>query len=101
MLTKEDNDLICRIGPGTPMGNVFRRYWHPVCLAEQLPHNDCDPLALKLLGQNFVAFRNTEGQLGLLDEGCMHRGTSLALGRVEHCGIRCIYHGWKYAVDGS
>ena len=101
MLIKEDNDLICRTGPGTPMGNVFRRYWHPICLTAQLPHNDCDPLALKLLGQSFVAFRDTTGKVGLLDERCLHRGTSLALGRVEKCGIRCIYHGWKFDVDGA
>lgn len=100
-MRKEDNERICRIGSGTPMGEVFRRYWVPICLTSQLPTPASAPMAQTLLGENFVVFRNTEGKVGVLDELCMHRGASLALGRVEDCGIRCIYHGWKFGVDGE
>ena len=100
MLTKEDNALICRVGPGTPMGDVMRRYWHPVCASAQLPEPDAAPLRVRLLGEDFVAFRDSAGRVGMLDELCMHRGASLALGRVEEGGLRCIYHGWKFSVDG-
>lgn len=101
MLTSEDNDLICRVGPGTPMGNVMRSYWHPVCTSAQLPEPDAPPLRVRLLGEDFVAFRDSAGRVGMLDELCMHRGASLALGRVEEGGLRCIYHGWKFSVDGA
>ena len=101
MLTREDNTLICRVGPGTPMGAVMRRYWHPVCTSAQLPAPDCAPLRVRLLGEDFVAFRDTGGRVGVLDELCMHRGASLALGRVEEGGLRCLYHGWKFSVDGA
>jgi phenylpropionate dioxygenase-like ring-hydroxylating dioxygenase large terminal subunit len=101
MLTTEDNALICRVGPGTPMGDVMRRYWHPVCTSAQLPEPDAPPLRLRLLGEDFVAFRDSSGRVGMLDELCMHRGASLALGRVEEGGLRCIYHGWKFSVDGN
>jgi len=101
MLSREANERLCRVGPGTPMGNVLRRYWTPVCTSAQLPRPDCDPLLARLMGQNFVVFRDTLGRVGVLDELCMHRGASLALGRVEDCGIRCIYHGWKFGVDGA
>jgi phthalate 4,5-dioxygenase oxygenase subunit len=100
MLSREDNELICRVGPGTPMGAVFRRYWVPACLSSQLPKKDSDPLRLRLLGESLVAFRDSNGAVGLLDELCPHRRASLALGRVEECGIRCLYHGWKFGVDG-
>jgi phenylpropionate dioxygenase-like ring-hydroxylating dioxygenase large terminal subunit len=82
------------------MGAVFRRYWLPVCTSDQLPKRDSDPLRVRLVGENLVAFRDTRGQVGLLQEACPHRGASLALGRVEECGIRCLYHGWKFGVDG-
>jgi phthalate 4,5-dioxygenase oxygenase subunit len=101
MLTREENDRLCRIGPGTPMGTMFRRFWLPICTADRLPHPGCAPLAERLLGEDFVVFRNGNGQVGVLDELCMHRGASLALGRVEDCGIRCIYHGWKFGNDGE
>jgi phthalate 4,5-dioxygenase len=101
MLTREENELICRVGPGTPMGQTMRRYWLPACASAQIPERDSDPLRVRLLGENFVAFRDTNGQVGVLDELCMHRGASLALGRVEDCGIRCLYHGWKFGVDGT
>jgi phthalate 4,5-dioxygenase len=101
MLSPEDNELLCRVGPGTPMGKAMRRYWHPIALSTQLPRPDCAPLRTRLLGQDFVAFRDTAGKVGVLDEYCMHRGVSLAVARVEEGGIRCLYHGWKFAVDGT
>ena len=101
MLTAEENEVLCRVGPGTPMGTVLRRYWTPAFQLGDLPAPDCPPVRVTILGENFVAFRDTTGRLGFLDELCSHRGASLALGRVEDCGIRCLYHGWKYAVDGT
>ena len=83
------------------MGVAARRYWIPATLSSDLPQPDCDPIRVELLGETFVAFRDTEGKIGFLDEACCHRGASLTLGRVEGCGIRCIYHGWKFAVDGT
>jgi phenylpropionate dioxygenase-like ring-hydroxylating dioxygenase large terminal subunit len=100
MLNRQDNELICRVGPGTPMGEMMRRYWHPVCTSAQL-ERDAKPLRVRLLGEDFVAFRDTEGRVGVFEELCMHRGASLALGRVEEGGLRCLYHGWKFAVDGT
>jgi phenylpropionate dioxygenase-like ring-hydroxylating dioxygenase large terminal subunit len=101
MLSREDNELMCRVGPGTGMGVAMRRYWLPALEAAELPHPDCDPKHVELLGEHFVAFRDTNGNVGVLDEHCCHRGASLLLGRVEECGIRCLYHGWKFAVDGT
>jgi phthalate 4,5-dioxygenase len=101
MLNHQDNEILCRIGPDTPGGNLMRRFWHPVCTSAQLPEPDCAPLRVRLLGENYVAFRDTEGKVGFLDELCMHRGASLALGRVEEGGIRCLYHGWKFSASGS
>jgi phthalate 4,5-dioxygenase len=101
MLTAEENEVLCRVGPGTPMGKVLRRYWTPAFQLGDLPAPDCPPVRVTVLGENFVAFRDTNGRLGFLDELCCHRGASLTLGRVEECGIRCLYHGWKYAVDGT
>jgi phthalate 4,5-dioxygenase len=101
MLSQADNELLCRVGPGTPMGNMMRRYWHPVCTSAQLPVNDSVPLRVRLLGEDYVAFRDSDGKVGMLDELCMHRGASLALGRVEEGGIRCLYHGWKFNVKGD
>jgi len=100
MLNREDNALICRVGPGTPMGTMMRRYWHPVCTSAQL-ERDAAPLRVRLLGEDFVAFRDSEGRAGVMEELCMHRGASLALGRVEEGGIRCLYHGWKFDVTGN
>src|SRR5579883_448956 len=101
MLSREENELLTRVGPGTPMGNVLRRYWLPAVLAEDLPAPDCPPVRVKLLGEELVAFRDTNGRVGLLDEYCPHRLTSLFLGRNEECGLRCVYHGWKFDVDGN
>jgi phthalate 4,5-dioxygenase len=101
MLSKENSELICRVGAGTAMGTALRRFWLPALLSEELPAPDCDPRRVQLLGEDFIAFRDSEGKVGLLDEYCCHRSASLALGRVEAGGIRCIYHGWKFAVDGT
>lgn len=100
-MRKEDNELLVRVGPGTAMGQVFRSYWSPIADAKQLANKDSDPLRVRFCGENYVAFRDSDGTLGLLDELCPHRGASLALGRVEECGIRCLYHGWKFAADGQ
>jgi len=99
-MRKEDNERLCRVGPDTPMGQVFRRYWTPIALASQIDRPDGDPVRVRFCGEDYVLFRDTEGRLGLLDELCPHRGVSLALGRVEDCGIRCLYHGWKFDVEG-
>lgn len=101
MLSREDNELMCRVGPDTAMGKAMRRFWLPACTSAELPEPDGDPLHIELLGENFVAFRDSNGNVGLLDEHCCHRGASLTVGRVEGCGIRCIYHGWLFAADGT
>jgi len=101
MLKREENELITRIGPGTPMGDVMRRYWMPVGLAQELPHPDSDPIRVRLLGENLVAFRDSNGQVGLVAENCPHRGASLFFGRNEDCGLRCVYHGWKFDAEGN
>jgi len=101
MLKREENERITRIGPGTPMGNVMRRYWMPVGLASELPEPDCPPIRVRLLGENLVAFRDSNGQPGLLAENCPHRGASLFFGRNEECGLRCVYHGWKFDTTGQ
>jgi phenylpropionate dioxygenase-like ring-hydroxylating dioxygenase large terminal subunit len=101
MLTQEKNDLLTQTGPGTPMGDVFRCYWIPALLAEELPEPDCPPVRVELLSEKLIAFRDTEGRLGLLDEFCAHRRVSLWFGRNEDKGLRCPYHGWKYDVTGQ
>lgn len=101
MLSKSDNELICRVGSDTPMGKAFRHYWLPVMLSSELPEADGKPFPVEVCGERIVVFRDSNGTIGALDEFCRHRGASLLLGRVENCGIRCIYHGWKFAVDGT
>jgi phthalate 4,5-dioxygenase oxygenase subunit len=101
MLTREENELITRVGPDAPMGKMLRRYWIPACLSQEIPEPDGTPLRVRLLGENLVAFRDTSGRIGLLAEHCPHRGASLVLGRNEESGIRCIYHGWKMDVEGN
>src|SRR6267142_1336913 len=100
MLARDDNERVTRVGPGTPMGATMRRYWLPALLAWELPEPDCPPVRVKLLGEELVAFRDSRGRVGLLDERCPHRQASLFLGRNEECGLRCVYHGWKFDVDG-
>ena len=100
MLTAQQNELLTRVGPGTPMGETLRRYWVPAMLDWELPEPDCPPVRLRLLGEDLVAFRDTSGRVGVLDEYCPHRLTSLWLGRNEENGLRCVYHGWKFDVTG-
>lgn len=97
----EQNELLTLTGPGTAMGDLFRRYWIPALLSEELPEPDCSPVRVKLLSERMIAFRDSSGKLGLTDEFCAHRGVSLWFGRVEEDGIRCPYHGWKYDVTGQ
>jgi len=101
MITAKQNDDLTRTGLGTLMGDLFRRYWLPALHASELPAPDCPPVRVKLLSENLIAFRDTLGRLGLIDEFCAHRGVSLWFGRNEECGLRCPYHGWKYDVSGQ
>jgi phthalate 4,5-dioxygenase len=101
MLSREENELLTRTSPGTPMGELIRRYWIPALLSEEIPAADCPPVRARLLGEHLVAFRDSQGRIGLIDEFCSHRGTSLFYGRNEECGLRCVYHGWKYDVNGN
>jgi len=100
-LTREENELLCRVGPGTPMGEMIRRFWVPVCLSEELPEPDCDPIRIRIVGEDLVAFRDSAGNVGLVEEHCPHRGASLFFGRNEEGGLRCLYHGWKMDVAGN
>jgi phthalate 4,5-dioxygenase oxygenase subunit len=100
MLTREENELLCRVGPETPMGKMMRRYWIPAALSTELEAGGA-PRRTRLLGEDLVAFRSPDGTVGVLDENCPHRGASLVLARNEDCGLRCIYHGWKMAADGQ
>ncbi|HEX5140293.1 MAG TPA: Rieske 2Fe-2S domain-containing protein, partial [Dehalococcoidia bacterium] len=100
MLMQEDNELLTRVGPGTPMGTMMRRYWVPALLSWELPEPDCPPVELRLLGEDLVAFRQTDGRIGVVDTRCPHRSASLFWGRVEEQGLRCVYHGWKFDIEG-
>ena len=101
MLPPKENELITRVGQGSPMGDTMRRYWIPACLASEIAEPDCPPVRVRLLGEDLVAFRDSDGRIGLLDEFCAHRRVSLFFGRNEECGLRCVYHGWKYDVEGN
>src|ERR1700757_436903 len=101
MLSRDDNELLTRTGPGTPMGKLMRRYWIPALFCDQLAEPDGPPVRVKLLGEKLVAFRDTQGRAGLIDERCPHRTASLFFGRNEECGLRCVYHGWKFDVEGN
>ncbi|GAC1319660.1 MAG: Rieske 2Fe-2S domain-containing protein [Chloroflexota bacterium] len=100
MLNAADNEMLTRVGPGTAMGTYLRRYWTPALPADALPGPDCDPVELRLMGQDLVAFRDSHGRIGILEALCPHRQAPLYYGRNEDCGLRCIYHGWKFDVDG-
>lgn len=100
MLSREDNERITRVGQGTPMGATLRRYWLPALLARELPEPDGAPVRVRLLGEDLIAFRDTRGRVGLLEEFCPHRRASLFFGRNEDCGLRCVYHGWKFDAEG-
>ncbi len=101
MLRKDINDLLTQAGPTTPMGELFRQYWIPALLAEELPENDCAPVRVKLLSERMIAFRDSDGRYGLIDEFCAHRGVSLWFGKTGNGGLRCAYHGWKFDVTGQ
>jgi phthalate 4,5-dioxygenase len=101
MLSAENNELVTRTGPETPMGRLFRRYWIPALLADELPEKDCAPVRLKVLSERLLAWRDSQGRYALTDEFCAHRGVSLWFGRNEENGLRCPYHGWKYDHTGQ
>jgi phenylpropionate dioxygenase-like ring-hydroxylating dioxygenase large terminal subunit len=100
MLTKEQNELLTRVGPGTALGELMRRYWIPACLSWELAEPDCPPITIKLLGEELVAFRDTSGKPGVVGARCAHRRAHLFWGRNEENGIRCVYHGWKFDCEG-
>ena len=100
MLSKQQNDFICKVGRGTPMGELMRQYWIPALLSSELPEPDGRPVRLRLLGEDLVAFRDTTGRVGIMAHNCPHRGASLFFGRNEEEGLRCVYHGWKFDVSG-
>ena len=100
MLSRDDNERLVRVGKGTPLGELFRLYWIPFLPSKDLV-KDGQPKRIRLLGEDLVAFRDTEGRAGLVDQACPHRGAPLIFGRNEDCGLRCVYHGWKFDVAGA
>ena len=100
MLSREDNELLVRVGPGTAMGNLFRRFWTPIMLAGEVGGPDSAPVRVDILGEKLVAFRDSSGTIGLFDAYCPHRRANLFWGRNEEHGLRCVYHGWKFDVAG-
>jgi nitrite reductase/ring-hydroxylating ferredoxin subunit len=101
MLSREENELLTRVGPGTAMGATLRRYWLPALLTEEVPTPDCPPVRVRLVGEDLIAFRDTSGQVGLLGAYCPHRRAPLFFGRNEEHGLRCMYHGWKFDRAGA
>ena len=101
MLTAEQNETLTRVGPGTPMGSLMREYWVPAAASSELPEPGCDPVRVMLLGEKLIAFRDSSGKVGLVDSVCPHRGASLFFARNEECGLRCVYHGWKFDTSGT
>jgi phenylpropionate dioxygenase-like ring-hydroxylating dioxygenase large terminal subunit len=101
MLTPEENARLTRVGPGTPMGTLMRRYWQPALLSEELLEADGAPVRVRILGEDLVAFRDTNGDVGLIDAFCPHRRAPMFFGRNEECGLRCVYHGWKFDKNGT
>jgi phthalate 4,5-dioxygenase len=97
----EENDLLCRVEGNAPMGQIMRRHWIAACLSEEVADPDGAPIQVRLLGENLVVFRDSAGRLGVLDEYCAHRRASLVFARNEDCGLRCLYHGWKFDVEGN
>src|SRR5262249_60290899 len=98
---REDTARLPRVGPGTPMGELMRRYWIPAGFSHQIEKPDSPPVRVKLMGERLVMFRDSKGRIGLIGEQCPHRTASLFFGRNEECGLRCVYHGWKFDVDGN
>jgi len=101
VLRAEDNEILTRVGPGTLMGSLLRRYWTPACLSAEIPSPGSPPARVRLLGENLIAFRDTRGRIGLVQQNCPHRGASLYFGRNEDAALRCVYHGWAFDVDGT
>src|SRR4051812_48740507 len=101
MLTPDQNQLLCRVEGAAPMGGIMRRHWLTVCMSEEVAEPDGKPVRSRLLGEDLVVFRDSENRLGVLGEHCPHRRASLAFGRNEECGLRCLYHGWKMDVEGN
>ena len=100
-MTREENGLLCRVEGAAPMGQLMRRHWMPVCLSDEIAERDGAPVKARLLGEDLVVFRDTNGRVGVLHERCPHRNASLVFGRNEECGLRCLYHGWKFDVEGN
>ncbi|QUN25718.1 Rieske 2Fe-2S domain-containing protein [Cupriavidus sp. KK10] len=101
MMTKEENDLLCRVEGDAPMGQLMRRHWTPVCLLEEVTEPDGAPVKARVFGEDLVVFRDSDGRVGVMDEYCPHRRASLVFGRNEDGGLRCLYHGWKMDVEGN
>ncbi|MEK7217408.1 MAG: Rieske 2Fe-2S domain-containing protein, partial [Chloroflexota bacterium] len=101
MLSKRENELLTRVGPGTPMGALMRRYWHPVAASQELDASPFRTKEVRVLGEDLVLYRDRSGQLGLVDRWCSHRRVNLAYGVVEQDGLRCQYHGWKFDHSGA
>ncbi len=101
MLSKSDNEVLCRVGPGSYMGDLYRQYWFPGMPSYELPAPDSPPKRVRFLGEDLVAFRDSNGDVGLVAQSCPHRGASLFFGRNEEAGLRCVYHGWKFDVSGA
>jgi len=96
-----DNEFLTQSGPGTPMGNLLRRFWMPALLSEELPERDGPPKKIRILGEDLLAFRQTDGRVGIVEPHCPHRGANLYFGRNEECGLRCAFHGWKFDIAGN
>jgi phthalate 4,5-dioxygenase oxygenase subunit len=101
MLSAQDNQILCRVGPGTLMGDLMRQYWIPALMTGEVPEPDCPPVRLRLLGEDLIGFRTTSGDVGIIQNACPHRGASLFFGRNEEDGLRCVYHGWKFDITGA
>lgn len=100
-MTKDENEYLTRVGPGTAMGNLVRRFWMPVLLEHEVPGPNEAPVRVRVVGENFLVWRDVQGGIGLFEEYCMHRRVSLSLARCEGDGLRCIFHGWKFDVNGN
>jgi 5,5'-dehydrodivanillate O-demethylase len=100
MLTREENEMITRVGRGTPAGELLRRYWLPISVTQELTEEKPTKF-VRVLGEDLVLFRDKSGRVGLLEDRCSHRGASLSYGRVEERGISCAYHGWLYDIEGN
>src|SRR5713101_645519 len=101
MLSAKENELLTKVGPGTPMGEFLRRFWLPALLSDELPRSDGDPIRTRTLGEDLVAFRDTTGNVGMVGAFCPHRRAPLFFGRNEECGLRCVFHGWKFDTTGQ